>query len=354
MPPETDPVSTEETQETTPVEETKVETPTEETSESPNGEDKPSDWPDEVPKDKEGKRPSDTTLNFEDLPEDIRSQWEQRFKSLYKQTKAQDRYLDQLGKDFQDVTNTLDKLSSQESTKNKNIENLTSVVAELTTKDASASKQLQMNQLQESLAKAHQDMDFDRIAELQIQVAQAAAQPAQKVELPEFTKEEKIEVKTETQETTQEENINTLTPREQSYLQEWMNEIGDGGQLVRPWAQRNHPMFDYALQQTAAMLQHPSLKGQNIDAVLSTVDNIMSTQLNPVAEVEKTQEAPKPSSPQPLASDANIRTSKTKDKTVLNEDQKRVAIRMFPKLGQSEAIDKYKNAYEKTQKLTKE
>jgi hypothetical protein len=303
-----------------------------------------------VPVDKDGKRPSDNTIDFEKLkdilPEDVFNSVEKRFKSLYKQVKRQDAYLDTLHKD---VYSKIEELSSKDKQKNKNVENLTSVVAELTTKDVTARNQLEVNELKTQLSQAYQDMDFDKVADLQVQIAQKAIQPAPKIEVPEIKEEAKAEVREEVKE----EPLAAFSPREQVYLQEWINEMGDDGQLMRPWAQSYHPMYDYAFQQTAAMLRHPSLKNADLDTILGQVDAIMDAQLNPKTEATETAKEPKQVTPEPLTSDTNIRTKKNDNKVVLNRDQQLVAERLYSKLSTKEAHEKYRKSVAKLQSLGK-
>ena len=301
-----------------------------------------------VPVDKDGKRPSDKTIDFEQLkellPEGVFDSVEQRFKSLYKQTKRQDAYLDTLQADF---SSKIESLEARYQQKDKNVENLTSVVAELSTKDTAAKQQMDVNSLKKDLSQAYQDMDFDKVADLTAQLTQKVAQPASKIELPEPKKEEvkKEEVKDET--------LAQFSPREQSYLQDWINEVNDQGQVMRPWAQSGHPMYNYAFQQTSAMLQHPSLIGADLDTVLKQVDTIMDAQLNPKQEVKETKEAQKQVTPEPLTSDTNIRTKKNEDKITLDRDQQLVAERLYSKLDAKEAHEKYRKSVIKLQKLGK-
>ena len=303
-----------------------------------------------VPVDKEGKRPSENTIDFEKLkevlPEDQFNQIEKRFKSLYKQVKRQDAYLDTLQVDF---SSKIDALSVKDKQKDKNVENLTSVVAELSTKDTSAKQQMEVNALTKDLSQAYQDMDFDKVADLTAKLAQKAAQPAPKLETPELKKEE---VK-ETKEEVKGDPLATFSPREQSYLQDWINEVNDQGELTRPWAQSYHPMYNYAFQQTSAMLQHPSLKNADLDTILGQVDTIMDAQLNPKEQVKETKTEQKQVTPEPLTADPNIRTKKNEDKITLDRDQQLVAERLYSKLSPKEAHEKYRGSVIKLNKLGK-
>ena len=303
-----------------------------------------------VPVDKDGKRPSDNTIDFEKLkeilPEDAFNQIEKRFKSLYKQVKRQDAYLDTLQADF---STKIDALSVKDKQKDKNVENLASVVAELSTKDTSAKQLGKVNALKTQIAQAYQDMDFDKVADLTVQLTQTVAQPAPKLEIPEPKKEE---VK-ETKEEVKAEPLATFSPREQSYLQGWINEVDDKNELVRPWAQSYHPMYNYAFQQTSAMLQHPSLKGADLDTILGQVDTIMDAQLNPKQEVKETKAEQKQVTPEPLTADTNIRTKKSEDKVTLDRDQQLVAERLYSRLSPKEAHEKYRGSVIKLNKLGK-
>jgi len=303
-----------------------------------------------VPVDKDGKRPSDKTIDFEQLkellPDDIFNSVDKRFRSLYKQVKRQDAYLDTLHKD---VYSKIEKLESKDQQKDKNVENLTSVVAELSTKDTSAKQQMEVNALKKDLSQAYQDMDFDKVADLTTQLTQKVAQPAPKLELSELKKEEVKETTGETKE----EPLAAFSPREQSYLQDWINEVNDQGELTRPWAQSYHPMYNYAFQQTSAMLQHPSLKNADLDTILLQVDTIMDAQLNPKGQAQETKVEQKQVTPEPITSDTNIRTKKNEDKVTLGRDQQLVAERLYAKLPAKEAHEKYRQSVIKLQKLDK-
>jgi hypothetical protein len=337
------------------VEET-TETKAEESVE--NGEDKakaPAEKIEGVPMDKDGNRPSDkASIDFDKLKEQLTEedfqQVEKRFRELYRQVKAQDRYLDTFHQDFDA---RIKEITEQDLAKSKSIEDLASVVTQLSTKDATAQQQMQLQTLQKAKAQAYQDMDFDKVAELDIQIMQTLSQP-QKVELPKIELP-KAEEKNE-EETTGE--LPSLTPREQAYVLEWTNEADANGQLIRPWAQPGHPLYSYALGQTDAMLKHPQLKGADLQTVLQTVDHVMLAQMQGEQQQETTQTETKAETkakepPEVLTADQNLRTKKTEDKTYLSREQESVAERLFSKLSPKEAHKKYLNSLLKIQKAQK-
>jgi hypothetical protein len=300
-----------------------------------------------VPVDKDGKRPSDNTIDFDQLkellPEDVYNTIDQRFRSLYKQTKAQDRYLDQLGKD---LDKKLSDLAEKDSTTHKSVKELTDVVTKLSSEDQSAKLQLEINQLNQQKAQAYQDMDFEAVAKIDTQIMQKLAQP-KKLEIP------KAEPVVQTQEPQTSDNVEAelpaFTPREQAYINEWANEMSqDGMNYTRPWAQDWHPMNKFALEQTKALLSHPQFKEADLETILTTVDNIMTPPQQQAQEQPK-KEGKTP--PEVLSADDNLRTKKTEGKLTLTSDQMMVAERLYPKETKENAHKKYLGGLKKLQSL---
>lgn len=290
-----------------------------------------------VPKDKDGKRPSDSTIDFEKLkellPEDVYNTIDNRFRSLYKQTKAQDRYLDQLGKD---LDKKLSELSASDTKTSKSVEDIKAAVTQLSEKEFSAKRQMEIADIEAKMEQAWQDMDFKTAAKLNTQLQQKIAEP-QPVETPkiapEVQKQEPIETKIE------DKQQDEFTSYQTAQLREWMHETDDHGNMVRPWALDGHPLNQMALKQTDALMSHPNLQNAPMDQILATVDQVMNSMLNPQQETKT--ETKKKEPPEVLTGDSDMRSKKSEDKISLTNEQKAVASRIFPKLSANEAEKKY-------------
>lgn len=295
-----------------------------------------------VPYDKEGKRPSDVTVDFNDLPDDIRKDWEERFNKLYRQVKATDRYLDQVGKDFDAK---LAKIVDQDTSTSQSVERLTNVVKDLSTEKETAKVQLEINELEKRKAQAYQDMDFDAVSKIDTEIMRKLSQP-QKLELPKVEPEKKEDKSKSSDNKADEAPV--LTPREEAYMAEWANEMSDDGvNFVRPWAHGWHPMNKFVLDQTAALLNHPSFEKADLETILATVDNIMNPAQQPEPEKKGKKKEPK-NPPEVLSADENLRSKKTEGKLTLTNDQMMVAERIFPKLAKEEAHKKYLGGLKKS------
>jgi hypothetical protein len=302
-----------------------------------------------VPYDKQGKRPSDNTIDFDNLKEKLSTeevdQIQKRFNSLYRQVKAQDRYLDQVGKD---LDQKLSQITEQSSSTNQSVEKLTDVVKDMASDKETAKLQLEINDLQARKTQAYQDMDFDAVAKIDTQIMQKLSQPP-KIEVP--VPETKLT--SEVAQEQQSEDLPSFTPREQAYINEWANEMAqDGMNFVRPWAQDWHPMNEFALDQTKALLKHPSFKNADLETILVTVDNIMNPN-TPTQEIpqEVSQDTKKTGKtpPEVLSADDNLRTKRTEGKLTLTNDQMMVAERIYPKMAKEEAHKKYLGGLKKIQ-----
>jgi hypothetical protein len=186
-------------------------------------------------------------------------------------------------------------------------------------------------------------MDFDAVSKIDTQIMHKLSQP-QQIEIP------AIEPVVETKPEAGPEQDNQFTPREQAYISEWANEMmPDGMNFSRPWAQDWHPLNEFALDQTKALLKHPSFKNSDLETILATVDNIMQPKTQAPAQEKQTKETKNP--PEVLSADGNLRTTKKESKLTLTQDQMMVAERIYPKLSAKDAHTKYLGGLKQIQNL---
>lgn len=55
----------------------------------------------------------------------------------------------------------------------------------------------------------------------------------------------------------------------------WQNEVGQDGELMRPWASEGHPLYQKTLRIAEAVLNDPNLQGGETSAILSEIDSLM-------------------------------------------------------------------------------
>ena len=318
-------------------------------------------WPADVPRDEAGKRPSENTVDFdklkEHLPPEVYETVERRFRSLYKQTKAQDRYLDTLSRDFGEK---FERLTQQDQAKDKDLADIRTAVENLRSKDVDDAERLQEENLRKELVKAKEEMNFTREVEIQdemaeikaqrlfrkaqaeVQANQPAAQPApngqdtQPAPQPDFEQPA-------SQPATQPQG--GLTPTQRALMNEWAQEQDKNGNYVRPWAvNQNHQLFNYAYQQAAAYLATPQGQAADFYQLLGLVDQAVA-QVSGNQRPRPQQQQRRPAPEAPLAGNRDVRTIPNKDEVQLSPEQKTTAHRMFYDLSPAEAEKKYLAGY---------
>ena len=255
-----------------------------------------------VPYDPQGKRPSEVirnTIDFDklrtalaDSPE-LFEQIESRFRGMYRENKALDRYLNQLGND-----------------------NLLLQEAESERQDTAHREQTK-SQISEAL----EGMDYSRVAELITQKPPRAQA---------------------------EDTQPQADPQTLEAIHAWESETDANGELMRPYVQDGHPLRDFAMTQAQSLLNHPNLKYATTEQVLATLDQVMANVQDSgqqqYVQQQPAQQQPKPTAPEVISGDVNTRTSPAStsaNKIVLSREQKTVAERIFSRLTPKHAHQKY-------------
>jgi hypothetical protein len=260
----------------------------------------PPDWmqtqppqtvPDGVPIDSQGKRPSENTIDFDLLRQQLDPETfdevERRFKGIYRQIKATDRMLSQLEHD-----------------------NILLQEAESAQREAEAVKKRTSE-----ISMALQDMDFDKAAGLMTEK-----------ETPPKTESPKHD------------------PKLARTVKEFETEIDDLGNYTHPYMQQNHPLYGFAYSQTKALMDLPQLRNATSQEVLFQLDKIMQNVMNRSTSQQQAHTVQKAVTPEVLTGDPNIRTKSPKSKLQLSSEQKYTARRLFSNLKPQEAEVKYLNA----------
>lgn len=260
-------------------------------------------WPEEVPRDQQGKRPSQNTIDFDalkqHLPEEVFAAVENRFRSLYKQTKAQDRYLDSIIRDFGSVENFVHV--HQEAA--AEAQALKAAEAQREQAEAEAT-------WKSEYARAVEDMDSEKQADLMLRRPDPTAAPEPAAPTSNIPAQE----------------TGGLPPEQRARANAWITERGPDGNYKRPWAaDPSHPLHNYAQQEAFALMQHPKARGASIEQVLATVEQNINAQLGKGKVRQRTRQAPQP----PLSANRDHRTTPNPDRVQLSAEQRVVAERFF-------------------------
>lgn len=193
-----------------------------ETQEAPKEEKKGTEW-----------------VDFEELPEEIRGKYEERFKRIYGHNKQSERVIESLSKDMRSI---IDRLDAQEQAQEK--------------------KKLddKLSELKGQKVEALKAADYDRVTQIDEQI------------IEEKTKED---VKPKVQDTYQ------MSPQMVAKLTTWASELDNDGNMVRPWADPAHPKHQKMLQMATAIMQDPDFDDpddlKKMEKVLGEVDRLFVT-----------------------------------------------------------------------------
>ena len=118
-----------------------------------------------------------------------------------------------------------------------------------------------------------------------------------------------------------------LTPEREERINRWAWERSDKGELLRPWADPNHPEHKNAIRQMELCVEENP--GIELDEILAETDKIMGQRVKRTA-------APV------LSGGSDVRPKETK--VSLSEDEKLVARKMYASLSPDEAVKRYAKA----------
>ena len=158
-----------------------------------------------------------------------------RFNKVYGQFKFQQRVNDELVTVVKDLKSKLEKIESKGAEK-----------------EASDQKQT----VKYALAKAHENSDSRAVAEL----------TAKLVELEKPAPAPKPEPV----------NTDDMSPQDKENFTRWLTELGEDGNLKRPWALQHHPKYNDAIEVTNVILADPSISMNGLNAVLNALDQRMT------------------------------------------------------------------------------
>jgi len=334
-------------------------------------------WPQDIPRDKDGQRPSDTAwVDFQKLraqvPQEIADQVENRIHALRKQVGAQDRYLDQLAKDFGDVSRVLDELKKPDPAAQQAATDMRRELHEIKLGQQVREEEQRINVLKQELARANMNLDHTRASDLLTEIVQRQTK-LEKTRGTSFEDQPSIVTRAEQPAPLpQAPQKNTMTPREQLYFEEWSHEANQNGQLLRPWLQADHPWNGFMVGQMQSYLQNPNIRSRGfvLSEILDAADAIWESQISPqpapitaplpaqpAALQQQPAEAPKPR-PQPtevLVASRDVRTQPQADELVLSSAQKQTAHRLYGQEGKSpkEAEKLYLAALKRTRAADK-
>jgi hypothetical protein len=131
-----------------------------------------------------------------------------------------------------------------------------------------------------------------------------------------------------------------LSQAESSYVVRFIKETDEDGNYIRPWAvNENHKHFNTAVAITREVMNDPEMQFKNIKEKMEEVEKRLKQETGmikkPAANVQK----------------SDLTQTAKKNTIELSQQEQRVAVRMFPKLSQKEALEKYAKAKQNETKL---